>query len=88
MKKIIAFFKKLFGSKEEVLITSKPKSNKWDTQRNERKPRPKRKPKPKVSEDIKDPNLYQEPKKKRKPRNKRKPKPNNGGDLGVTGSGR
>ena len=82
MKKIIAFFKRLFGVKAEVIVIPEPTKNK-------RKPRNKRKPKPKVTEDMKKPILNEEPKKKRKPRPKRKPKPRtDGGEPNVSGSGR
>jgi hypothetical protein len=82
MKKIIAFFKRLFGVKAEVIVIPEPTKKK-------RKPRNKRKPKPKVTEDIKIPILNEEPKKKRKPRPKRKPKPRTeGGEPFSGGSGR
>lgn len=80
MKKIIAFFKRLFGVKAEVIVIPEPTKKK-------RKPRNKRKPK--VTEDMKKPILNEEPKKKRKPRPKRKPKPRtDGGEPYVSGSGR
>jgi len=82
MKKIIAFFKRLFGVKTEVIVIPEPTKKK-------RKPRNKRKPKPKVTEDMKKPILNEEPKKKRNPRPKRKPKPRtDGGEPYVSGSGR
>jgi len=78
MKKIIAFFKRLFGVKEEVIV---PVTVTPEPTKKKRKPRPKRKPKPKVSEDVKNTILSEEPKKKRKPRPKRKPKPRNDGGF-------
>ena len=44
MKKIIAFFKRLFGVKAEVIVIPEPTKKK-------------RKPKPKVTEDMKKPIL-------------------------------
>ena len=43
MKKIIAFFKRLFGVKEEVIV---PVTVTPEPTKKKRKPRPKRKPKP------------------------------------------
>ena len=71
MTKIIKLFKRLFGFKEEVIVTTEPTKKK-------RKPRPKRKPKPKVINDSEKLTIDDKPKKKRKPRPKRKPK-NDGG---------
>jgi hypothetical protein len=71
MNKIIAFFKRLFGVKEEVQVTPPPTTPK---PKPKRKPTPKRKPKttgtPKsaeIKEDLKKPTPKKRPQ-KRKPR--------------------